>query len=1386
MLPFVAISARSVIFALLFCVRTANAAPQPEDVQHQARAGAIGEQARDTYINDSFEAADLASQATELAANGGWHEASELIQKGLRELDDKIIRLPDGRYIGVGIYLNRVLASWPREGLDAYRAAAEPELRAGLIAIEGSREIEDYLPLFQEFFCTNLILEVADILAGLAIERGDLALARSVLQDLLESHPGSAEVADRFRGLLAVVQAISGDPVPPVSDQVRIRWKGEERALVDVLAEVKEDFKEFRKPISASEWPIFGGEPKRNRLLTPDVTEPGLLWRFLLVPSPQTSDENGLDLVNRATRESARRLTALPIAAGDFLYVQFERQILALHRHTGAIAWRFESEAAVEPDSFLDDQPPGWNSPTISGDRLFAALPTEESTLYDSDTDRNGAELVCLNARTGELLWSADAACFGIKPAELVLDSSPLVAEDHVYLVARRRRSFGFEDCYLYSLSARNGAVRFRVHLGGASTATFGSRTVTVSIPALHDGTIYVSSGLGSVAAVSAYTGAVKWLRTYERLREADNGVPGIAARDLLPWQFNPIIYADNRLIALPTDSKSVLIFSADGALEAAVPRESIGGMQTLLGLREGQVCGVGEGVACFDLDDPSRQWAVDLPLDHDLFGRATMTGDAIWVPTRKALLRYVPDSQRHSEFAWQRHADGGNLLVTPNAIIVAEPMAIAAYGERERIWGALRERIAAAPDDPLPPLEFAEVAFGAGQLDEAAQAISLADQRLGGNPSGDWESVRRRLFNDAMSFANGLSSNREHVPTIEALFGIASRHAWDRESNVQYRLHFADIFADLGNPGRAASLYQQLLRDRGLRQYAADASDKSAGETAELRIEALLRHFGRSVYAEIESQGKDALSAAWASQDSEGIAEVVRTFPNSEAATKALVLLGDLQLAKGDFAAASRAYVRAFHRGGPEENRADLIAKLAELCQNSGQLSRAFLWLSKGVLQFPAATVRQNGRKRTLAELAGRLIKDSPSAAAFEPRLRLPLREPQRRSLDPGVKLLTPMFADASSRQATAYFLGAPRSIHAYSADSTKPLWPNPASSPAAAELLVQLDGVVLFATQHRVYSLDLAAGSTVWSVGTEPAHVADPGGDWEQGGAIRGHALEDNVLVTARDNGLFTAIDIRNGKVKWSRTLPAPAGPLRLARPWLIYHTSEEDVHRIHVLESETGELWGSMATEARRPIEDLRANFDGLALAMTSKSIECYELETRRRKWSVPLTGQLQSESLAITPDGVVYADSDRELVKLAMDDGRVLWRSAPIADQAIDGARVRLVEEELLVFTPASVAAIDVASGITLWTGVAPDEPRFVQQLITEDFAAAIHSPRSESEPPMVYFYQLRSGRIPAHGGTLELESASPIQTALVIDGALLVQTADELLTYASGD
>ncbi|MEK7757004.1 MAG: PQQ-binding-like beta-propeller repeat protein, partial [Planctomycetota bacterium] len=673
----------------------------------------------EVYLNDSFEAADALAKAKVFVTRGRWTEAAEVLQRAIDGAGDKLVRVASGSYTGIRQHISDLIARWPQPGITEYRNLFERDIEAALAGVADSRSVDELLTLFERYFCTAAAAKLADTIGQLAIESGDLGLAEQTYRRVLDRHPDAATHAPRYRAMLAVLAAMRGEAAALGDDgEVKIRWMGQDRPLRDIVAEIGKGFAGLKESAfggPADRWPIFGGDVGRNRTASCRVDDPGLLWRFdLLEPQPSGEQREGLEAVARGKTDSARELTVFPIAGDGLVFVQRFRDIVALYQNTGALAWRFGGD--VRPSGgfdYLEDAPPGWDSPTLHDGRLYASLPGDESPYYSYETPRAISELVCLDAKTGRLIWQVNQRSGDDPLSEVTFDSTPLVKSGRVYVVGRRRRTFGFEDCYLYRLNASDGRVEHRTHLGSASTGTFGTRPATRTIAAMHGDAVYVCTNLGSVAAVSAHTGAVRWLRLYDRVSFEAAQAGGRTARDVNPWHFNPVIWDGGRLICMPTDSTNLVVLSAkSGEITQSIPLAQLAEMEALLGVRGGVLCGVGKEALCYDLTAGSTRWSAALPEGSRLFGRGVWAEDELLVPRREGLSRFRVADGRRADASWDAEGEGGNLLALPDQLLAAGGGRIAAYVRKAEIWDALRKRMAAAPSDPLPAVEHAEVAL--------------------------------------------------------------------------------------------------------------------------------------------------------------------------------------------------------------------------------------------------------------------------------------------------------------------------------------------------------------------------------------------------------------------------------------------------------------------------------------------------------------------------------------------------------------------------------------------------------------------------------------------------------------------------------------------------
>jgi outer membrane protein assembly factor BamB len=209
--------------------------------------------------------------------------------------------------------------------------------------------------------------------------------------------------------------------------------------------------------------------------------------------------------------------------------------------------------------------------------------------------------------------------------------------------------------------------------------------------------------------------------------------------------------------------------------------------------------------------------------------------------------------------------------------------------------------------------------------------------------------------------------------------------------------------------------------------------------------------------------------------------------------------------------------------------------------------------------------------------------------------------------------------------------------------------------------------------------------------------------------------------------------------------------------------------------------------MPLEKAQNIEELYVTLDNRVLAVGGRSVACFDPETGGRLWQVGLGGQLRRSAVAMDVDALYLSDDGHRVTKIGLEDGVQLWESESLSGGGGDDLTVTLQDGFVLVSSENAVGGLDAVTGLTLWRGTTPEKQRFVSRLVTRAYVAAIDvSGRHREGGAAAYFYDHRnaSGVIPENGGVLPLGNLTDFRTALVVDGALVIQDGTTIHVYAN--
>ena len=1347
----------------------------------------------DIYINDSFEAGEMLEAARRLGARRRWDEAARLLDRAVVKYDDKLIRRAPDCYGPVADRVVDLIGSWPPDGLAVYRGLFEAQARREFEATSGTHDTGMLWDLLDRYYCTAVGIEIADTLAQLSIEAGTFARAGAIYQKLLRDHPDVRASPGEIVGRLAVVSALAGDAetarwwterAAAATLNPTLRWMGQVRPLDEVVEGVLSERPGEARPEGPFEWPTFGGGSDRNGAVDFRVDEAASLWRF---DGTGTGDGRVRSLEDRSLSyeralENGRFLTMNPIAAGGLIFIHNAFTAWAIRPDDGGLVWTCSPFAdASARRSETEGGTVRWYGATYHDGRLYLVFGDEADSYYGDRATDTPSTLVCLDAIAGEEIWRTRDAGFDEAFSRCVFDPTPVVADDKVCVLARRRRSFGFEDCYLCRFDVHTGALESRTHLGGASTGGFGFRRATMSVPTVVGGAVVVATNLGTVAAVNVQSGRVRWLTLYRR--EVGSQWGGGGAGATAPWHYNPLLADGDRLICRPLDADALLALDVStGEVRQTFPTDSLDNAVSILGIRGHVLYGLGDGAFAYDLASRQLLWSAPLPPDERPYGRGLLTAERLFVPTRNRLCNYALDGELAGTIPWESPEDAGNVLAMSDRLIIVGNDRVSAYARKADVWARLRKRMTAAPDDPAPALDMTEVALRGGDTAEALIALERAVQRAGGFTAIVEPDLKRRMFNDCLALAEKIGAGESPDPEAAVrVLGYAAQCPPDLEGEIAYRERLAQSHVQAGNPEAAVELYQQMIADRSLHSaptVPGGAARETAGAMGRRQIDQLIGLYGRKVYARFESQARRWLDAGVREADLGFLGRVVQTYPNAEAAPLALIEMGRILRKNGQPLEAIRRLSAAYSRYGDRIDAPHVMRLIADCYADAGRPESAWCWLTKAARRYPTALIKIDGRRVSFDEYRARLGDIRDRVEPSRPVMELPLERTFVRTFDSPCHLLDPFYGTHPRTTWDAYYVYGDARIHRFGAADNRPHWETPAPCRMKPELLLAAEDRAVFATRHQVFALDPRDGRRVWEYGKYPADLAGELTDHEMFASFRLHAVGRDRMVSFQDSGLMVCIDLASGDVVWETTSALRAtGPVVMSDLWMAYAAAQDGADVYCVLDLDTSETLNVIDAHDDRRAKRMFASLESL-LVVTAQSVRAYDPYTAELAWEVDRGRHIIAETVRVDLDGVYFSDDGRHVTKIGLEAGRSVWRSDRLPFRFPDGMAVTLDRERLIVSTERGIDALDAFDGRLLWEGTVPADALLSGRFVTNSYVVAIDTGIREAGAPYRAFFldhRLADGRIAAEGGVLELGAFENVKRITVRDNAILLAT-----------
>ncbi|MCX7805207.1 MAG: PQQ-binding-like beta-propeller repeat protein [Planctomycetota bacterium] len=409
----------------------------------------------------------------------------------------------------------------------------------------------------------------------------------------------------------------------------------------------------------------------------------------------------------------------------------------------------------------------------------------------------------CYDAARGRLLWSTEESP---ELKGLVFAGQPAFAYGRVYCSAIRPQGMDTAH-FLICLDAASGNPAWKTALGtGEGGFRLGDEYIHMEFnegpPAVSDGTVYAPTGMAGLVAADAFSGEIRWVSTYQRLRLKDWSLRAAFLRTCPAAGNTPVVTAETVALA-PVDHPGIVAF--DRKSGRMLWEEPSAWGRALIGSRDDVVVYTTDCAVAVDARTGRKLWRF-VPPEGEICGTGAIGGDYVYLPTPSGVLRLsVASGELVDSAPWDGRAGiCGNLLLLRDRFLASAPglavcfggaegrpsahtavaaaLALEQKGEFAAAAGMYRDGAAAGGSAEIRAMcAVGEVRMlaAAGRLEEAAARLRGIENSLPAaiSEAGRWEASRDSVL-DSLRAALGLAGRR-NVPPPASRFSAAPLYAW-------------------------------------------------------------------------------------------------------------------------------------------------------------------------------------------------------------------------------------------------------------------------------------------------------------------------------------------------------------------------------------------------------------------------------------------------------------------------------------------------------------------------------------------------------------------------------------------------------------------------------
>lgn len=855
-------------------------------------------------LPESNEALLLSGRIETALQSGDYRLAIELLER-LRDLPPGLVASPaSATYTPISSLARRLFREMAPEGVALYRRLRDAEVDARFGAAARKLDIATLSELFRDYPAATSWEAIGAELAADLMDRGQFSEALQVIRTIESGQTAPSPILraqkvvafssiGAHQGAERALSALRNDPTLVALPE----W----RARIDALENWLDQEAVGRRGLAAG-------------ALNPRIAA-GAIWSESLEPAADPGERRGLV---DALADLNRSLLIEPLLTNQFLLVRLQGNTWAFDALSLAPRWRQRERVLGDVPNggrlnrdglSLADEALVWNHLshvlaaddrrvyTIEGIALQATEDDEGLGIRPMQFGPAGLrrnELVARDLASGAPIWRT-----GADPTHPLYDAAfqdrPVLAG--AALVAPVRRE---DDLLLAVMDPETGAVSRQVPLVGPPTffAPEGGRCLITA----DDGTLFITTGSGVVAALQSSTFDWKWATTYHSSVAQQLGrFPWQTPEAPLEYGIERPVLAEDLVIVAPIDSPNILgLDRFDGRERWRLSRLEHG---RVAGVVSAGVVLVSDTIECRNLADPQGRPPVWKSAPLELTGKPCVSGERIFAPTRRGLVtldartgRLIddqlmpdPDSRMLAGARGPSLPEARNLIAGPAALYSVSPDRVAKFPDLTASATLVERRAARQPDDANVLLAQAWLRAFAGEYEACLgelEEIKVSDPAL-------LAASQRLNSHVALALARRASGSDQRLSWLRRAAQLAGGGA----EAMRLALVIGDELERAGQPAEALRQYAEIVSQPGA-ELVFDEADPERAVAAWLlagrHLRTLLDGLGVS---EREQAVSATVSAALASDARRTVLQRLRVLldgaPEREQISRALLLEG-------------------------------------------------------------------------------------------------------------------------------------------------------------------------------------------------------------------------------------------------------------------------------------------------------------------------------------------------------------------------------------------------------------------------------------------------------------------------------------------------------------